>query len=300
MGDGPAADFDIRRDLVAALLEEQHPDLVALVDVRLEAVAEGWDNAVFRLGDALAVRLPRRTVSVPLVEHEQRWLPELAVRLPLPVPAPVRVGVPGCGYPWPWSVVPWLAGEPAWMRPPDDPFDTARRLGGFLAALHQPAPAEAPRTPYRGLTLAERGELVADGVDQVVRVGLDPEVVWRRWRELAATTDQEGPALWLHGDVHPLNLLVDEGRLSGVLDFGDVAQGDRATDLSVAWMLLPPEARDALRRSAGADRPIDDATWRRAEAWALALGIAYVANDGPVQDIGRHVLAQVLTAAPQE
>lgn len=294
MGDGPAADFDIDRDLVAALLREQHADLVARADVRLEAVAEGWDNAVFRLGDDLAVRLPRRTVSVPLVEHEQRWLPELASRLPLPVPAPVRVGRPGCGYPWPWSVVPWLTGAPAWTSPLHDPFDAARRLGGFLAALNQPAPPDAPTNPYRGIRLAARHELVADGVEHVVRVGVDPEVAWKRWCELSATSDQEGPPLWVHGDLHPLNLLVHGGRLSGVLDFGDVTQGDRAPDLSVAWMLLPPEARDELRGAAGAERPVDDATWQRAEAWALALAIAYVANDGPVQDIGRHVLAQVL------
>jgi len=130
--------------LVRALLQEQHADLaqLALIDI-----GEGWDNKLFRLGDALAVRLPRRAASAALIEHEQRWLPRLSPRLPLPVPVPLRVGRPGSGFPWSWSVVPWFAGESALVAPPQDPAPIAATLAQFLRALHQPAPEDAPHNP---------------------------------------------------------------------------------------------------------------------------------------------------------
>ena len=147
--------------LVRALLSEQHPDLAELPLVELAA---GWDNLIYRLGDALTVRLPRRAVSAALVEHEQRWLPELAVGLPLPVPVPLRVGVPGCGYPWRWTIGPWLPGRPAELDPPEDLELAATGLGGFLAALHRPAPVDAPHNPYRGVPLAERSDRLVAGL----------------------------------------------------------------------------------------------------------------------------------------
>src|SRR5690349_9653047 len=118
----PAAEVAIDEALVRALLRDQHPDLAELP---LERVAFGWDNVVLRLGDELAVRVPRRQLAASFIEHEQRWLPELAPRLPLPVPAPVRVGRPALGYPWSWSVVPWMAGGEAASNPPTDPHATA-------------------------------------------------------------------------------------------------------------------------------------------------------------------------------
>ncbi|MDQ1465634.1 MAG: hypothetical protein QOH10_49, partial [Actinomycetota bacterium] len=147
----PAAEVAIDDGLVRRLLTEQLPDLRGLPLVRL---AEGWDNVIFRLGDELTVRLPRRRLAAELVEHEQRWLPELAPKLPLAIPAPVGIGRPGPGYPWAWSVCPWLPGAVAQQVAPDDPFDAATRLGRFLAALHEPAPPDAPANPFRGVPLA--------------------------------------------------------------------------------------------------------------------------------------------------
>jgi aminoglycoside phosphotransferase (APT) family kinase protein len=143
-GPKPPAEVTIDPSLVRALLQEQHTDLaqLALIDI-----GEGWDNKLFRLGDALAVRLPRRAASAALIEHEQRWLPRLSPRLPLPVPVPLRVGRPGSGFPWSWSVVPWLAGESALVAPPQDPAPIAATLAQFLRALHQPAPDDAPHNP---------------------------------------------------------------------------------------------------------------------------------------------------------
>ncbi|WP_159796379.1 phosphotransferase, partial [Puerhibacterium puerhi] len=155
-----AADLDVTVGLGRALLAEQHPDLLAHGD--LVVAAHGWDNVMLRLGDDLAVRLPRRALAAHLVEHEQRALPALAARLAptgVAVPAPVRVGRPSAalGYPWAWSVVPWLDGVGAETTPIAARTAWAPAFGAFLAALHVPdGAAGAPDNPLRGVPLAER------------------------------------------------------------------------------------------------------------------------------------------------
>ena len=240
-------------------------------------------------------------MAAELIANEQRWLPVVGRGLPVAVPVPVRVGEPGRGYPWAWSVVPWLAGRPWALAPPERVEDAAVGLGGFLAASHGPLPHDHPLEPVPGVPLAERSERLATGIaalgDRVDHVrctrGCSTEAV-----ESGPGTD---PPVWLHGDLHPLNVLVDDGRLSAVIDFGDLCGGDRATDLAVAWIVLPRSARDGLRRAAGADNPIDEATWRRARCWALLLAVAYLAgsDDEPVlAGIGRRTLAAVLDDEP--
>jgi aminoglycoside phosphotransferase (APT) family kinase protein len=150
----PAREVEVTAALARALLADQHPDLA---DEPIVHVEDGWDNVMFRLGDALALRMPRRHAGGLLIATEQTWLPRIAPGLPLPTPAPLRVGEPGHGYPFRWSVVPWLAGEPSDLAPPDG--EQGEVLAGFLAALHRPAPADAPHNPYRGsVMLAERAE----------------------------------------------------------------------------------------------------------------------------------------------
>lgn len=281
--------------LVRELLEEQHPDLAHLP---IAAATTGWDNAVFRLGERLAVRLPRRLESVPLIAHEQQWLPELESHLPLPIPVPLRVGVAGRGFPWRWSVCPWLPGEPATTAPVADPALAARRLGAFLGALHQPAPPDAPRNRYRGTPLLDRSSrfhhaVASVGQTERLTPGRLGQVV-SRWEDLVGTTRWAGPDVWLHGDLHPANLLIHNGQLCAVIDFGDVTAGDPATDLAVAWMLFEPAERQVLRAAVGT---VDDATWLRAEAWALALAIAYLdgSPDGsPMVPVAHRTLGAVL------
>jgi len=178
----PEAEIELSTEIVRSLLEAQHPDLARLPIVE---AASGWDNVVYRVGEDLAARMPRRAMGALLAVHEQRWLAALAPGLPLPVPAPVRIGVPGVGYPWPWSIVPWFHGEEAAHAEPDDWPDTAERLAAFLTALHRPAPADAPVNPYVPQRVRRCGRRhLAPG--QGVGAGLvDRPPVWRRPRDPA-------------------------------------------------------------------------------------------------------------------
>ncbi|MGX9919299.1 aminoglycoside phosphotransferase family protein [Streptomyces sp. NPDC002248] len=285
----PDAEVPFSVELVRSLLGEQHPDLA---DLPVEVLANGWDNLVCRLGEQFLVRLPRRAMAAELVVHEQRWLPELSGRLPLPVPVPVRVGQPTAQYPWSWSVVPFLPGRIAARSEPDDPWSAATALGRFLGALHAPASLEAPVNTSRGIPLAGRTAGVRKGLAHV-----DPAAraaALRVWETAAAAPVWGGPPVWLHGDLHPANILVDHGRISAVIDFGDITSGDPATDLSVAWMLFTAEQRAALRRAYGC---ADDATWERARGWALALSVvflSYSADNPLMRGIGERAFRAVL------
>ena len=291
----PAAEVSVPPELVRRLLAAQQPDLAHL-PVRL--IAHGWDNLMYRLGDELAVRLPRRAAAAPLIVHEQRWLPVVAPRLPLPVPAPVRAGRPAPGYPWPWSIVPFLPGQLAAREPPADPAVAAASLGRFLAALHVPAPEDAPVNRNRGVPLAERTAVVAENLG-IVGSMVDRGAAVRAWQAALATPAWGGAPVWLHGDLHPANILVHRGRISAVIDFGDITAGDPAADLSVAWMLLPADCRGDFRdayRAVGGHAEGDD-TWARARGWALAQSLAFLAHsaDNPViAAIGRRTIGAVL------
>ncbi len=233
---------------------------------------------------------------MPLLEHELRWLPQLATMLPLPVPVPVRVGGPGGGYPWPWAVVRWLPGRTAEEAAPHDPGQAARTLGSFVRDLGRPAPADAPRNPARGVPLLDRDPGVRGRLARWAEHSpVDTDAVLARWEQSLAAPGWAGPPLWIHGDLHPANLLVADGRLAGVIDFGDLAAGDPATDLSVAGMLFGPDDRQTFRAAAG--RP-DEATWLRARGNALAHAMACLDSsaDHPVMaGIGRRTLQSVLT-----
>jgi aminoglycoside phosphotransferase (APT) family kinase protein len=287
----PAAEVVIDAPLVRTLLQDQHPDLAALP---LTHPVFGWDNVMFRLGDELQVRLPRRLASAPLILREQRWLPELAPVLPLPVPAPLRVGRPGEGYPWAWSVCTWLPGGPAATTPPRDAADAAHALGEFLRALHRPAPADAPYNRFRGVPLVDRDAALHERLEYLGDE-VDARAVRDLWTDCLAAPAWSSPALWLHGDLHPANVLVHAGTVSAVIDFGDITAGDPATDLSVAWMMLPPSARHVLRAAAG---DVDDDTWARARGWALALAVAILSGSGDnaiMATIARTTLDAVLS-----
>jgi aminoglycoside phosphotransferase (APT) family kinase protein len=288
----PPAEVDIDTDLVRRLVASQFPELAAQ-DIR--PLASGWDNESFRLGDELTVRLPRRTMAAALVENEATWLPRLAADLPLAVPTPVHLGRPGDGYPWPWTICRWVPGHPLDVEPPVDPHDAATQLGSFVRALHRPAPAEAPRSAYRGTPLVDRDTPLRDRLAQL-RGLVDVLALGRLWDDALAAPVHQGAPVWIHGDLHPLNVVASEGRLSGVIDFGDICAGDPATDLSAAWILLPARARQDFRDAAGPEAA-DDATWARARGWAVSHGVMCLASsaDNPrIGAIGRRTIDAVL------
>lgn len=286
--DEPPAEVTVDEALVRDLLADQAPHLAS---GPVTIIGNGWDNVVARIGAHHVARLPRRQVAVPLIEHEQRWLPVLASRLPVLIPAPVVAGVASDRFPWPWTVTRWFPGRTAAQAPPADLDRLAETLAAFLSALHVDAPDDAPSNPVRGIHLAGRRELTAGWLGRLgASVPADLGAVWEQLCELPAWP---GPPQWLHGDLHPDNLVVDDDGLVAVIDWGDLTAGDPATDLAIAWLLLPPGPRARLR----AELAYDDQTWLRGMGWALSLGAALAAHSAQnptYEALGRATLGGIL------
>jgi len=279
-------------ELVRELLDDQRPDLA---DLPLSPFAHGWDNETFALGDRLLVRVPRRLASVELLTHEQRWLSTVARNLRVRVPVPVFVGRPAPSFAYPWSIVPRLNGTVLAKIPLRQRGPAVEGLAEVMTVLHRPAPDDAPSNPFRGVPLAQR--------QQVVHARLVEHPEWgaglvERWLEWSSAPPYPGRPVWLHGDPHPLNLLVDgAGRLSAVLDWGDLTAGDPASDLASGWLAFAADDRQRFLHRCGINGSYDPAVFTRAKAWTLALASAFAASDDPaLAPIARHALAE-LTAS---
>lgn len=274
----PAAEITIDEALVRRLLQAQCPALALLP---LSLADEGWDNAIWRLGEQFCVRVPRRTVADQLVRHEQQFVPELSARLCLPVPELLHAGVPTKGYPWHWSVLTWLPGHPA-----DEGWPVCGEaivLAGFLKQLHLPADATAPRNEHRGVSLRGRATL---GEQRLALLRQRTDSITAKidqiWHE-ALAADETSDRCWLHGDLHARNILVCEGKISGIIDWGDITAGDAATDLASIWMLFSDEeARSGAISFYGPDRHL----LARAKGWAVLIG-AVLLQTG-LEDHPRH------------
>lgn len=285
----PAAEVRIDTALVAALIREQFPQYAGR---RLLHFASGWDNVMLKLGPDLLVRLPRRKVAVRLMAREQRWLPLLARRLPVAVSEPIHAGQPGARYAWPWSITRLLPGVGADRSAPA--VREALRLAAFLKALHRPAPDDAPANPVRGVPLATRTTSVATRMARLEQTneGVSSGVL-TVWREALAAPHASGRH-WLHGDLHPGNILVQDRRIVAVIDWGDVCGGDVATDLAAFWMLFDRPARE---RALAAYGNIDAATLTRAKGWAVFFGVVLLdtglAGDPQHAKVGAATLARI-------
>jgi aminoglycoside phosphotransferase (APT) family kinase protein len=265
---------EITRDLAARLVAAQFPHWAHLPLASVEP--PGWDNVTFRLGRRLSVRLPSAAGYVPQVEKEHRWLPFLAPQLPVPIPKPVARGEPGSGFPWPWSVYGWLEGNPATADRVDNLVNFAVDLAGFLAAFAAvdatAGPAAGAHSAFRGAPLAVFDEDVRRALSIVARE-VDTPAATAAWEESLAALFDGGP-VWVHGDVAGANLLVVDGRLAGVLDFGCCAVGDPACDLAIAWTLFHGESRRVFRERLAAE----ERTWLRGRGWALWKALITLAD----------------------
>lgn len=260
--------MEIDAGLVRSLLHAQHPDLAGL---SLRPVEGGWDNELWRLGDELAVRMPRTTRAPGLLRKEYEWLPLLAPGLPLPVPAPLRLGEPSALFPAVWTVARWVPGEPGDRTPITEGYRAADTLAGFLKALHRDAPAGAPANPMRAVPLTSLTHPFEEQFRAVAsRVPVEIRDVWE---EVVSAPDREGPPVWVHGDLHPANIAVSDGTLTGVFDFGELCAGDPATDLAAAWLLL---LSGSAARFFEAYADADEAMIRRARGWAVLRGLSLV------------------------
>lgn len=254
--------------LVRRLVAAQFPRWAGL-DVR-EVASAGTDNAMFRLGDDLVVRLPKAKWAGGQAEKEQRWLPRLAPALPLPVPVPLGAGVPGEGFGQAWGVYAWLDGADAWTAPVTDLAHAAQELGRFGVALRAADATGGPRS-FRGGAVTEWEEgALPPAVTALAAAGLlDARAALDAWERVLALPAWDRAPVWLHGDLLPGNLLTRDGRLSAVIDFGGLGTGDPAVDLMPAWTLLTPATRPLFRAASR----VDDATWARGRGWALCWGL---------------------------
>lgn len=269
---------EVRTDetLVRRLLAAQFPQWTDLPIVRAERF--GTDNATYRLGEDMLVRLPRFPRWAPQVDREQRWLPRLAPHLPLAIPVPLAMGAPAEGYPFRWSVYPWLRGENPTIESIQDPDQAATDLAGFITALRQIDPAGGPppesSNAFRGVSMGDPRPSIAEDTDVRQRIAaldgyVDTGALTAVWEAALAAPAWDAPPVWIHGDLSRGNLLAVDGRLRAVIDFGCMAIGDPACDLQVAWTFLPASARAAFRASLGVDR----ATWARGRGWGMATSL---------------------------
>ena len=274
----PEAEVNIGESLIAELLADQHPELAGL---DLLEVASGFDNSIWRLGSDLVVRLPRRAAAVPLMLNELKWLPRFAPQLPLTISAPIRRGEPSALFEWPWSVALWIEGIPGNTVDVATAGASATLLGTFLRSLHQPAPVDAPTNLFRGVSLRALESAFTTRLRAIDAGVLDHAVVSDLWESAASARPAQTPPVWIHGDMHPANAIFHDGRLVGVIDFGDLCGGDPATDLAGALLSLPFEALAAFFTAYG---EVDRASVRRTIGWALHFGVMFIllgASDEP-------------------
>ena len=282
--------------LVRRLVDDQFPELSALPIEKIDS--DGTDNAVFRLGEVLCLRIPILPAAAARLAKEHEWLPILGPHLPLAVPEPVARGSATEEMPFDWSVYRWIEGKTATPGRLADPTAAAVALGEFVAAIHAIDPSGGPgpgeHNSHRGVPLVDCDEFTRRSIEWLRREG-DVSALTEAWERALDVPVWDRPGVWIHGDLWETNLLLDaDGALSAVIDFGCLGVGDPATDLTVAWNLFDAPTRQVFRDHA----EVDDATWDRGRGWALLLAVGalpyYIDTNPVIVANGRRVMAAVL------
>ena len=289
-----ADEVPIDVELVKRLIASQFPDWRQM---NLRPIPyTGTDNAIFRLGEEMVLRLPRIHWAAKQPETENQWLPLLAPHLPLSIPKPLRLGASEFGYPWKWSVHQWLQGQNALTVPVNSPKEAALTLARFVSAMHRFDNTQENALPdgARGVPLQERDSETRAVIPSLTGQ-IDVETATSAWEDALAAPPWNGPPVCLHGDLAPGNLLVSQGRLSAVIDFGELAIGDPACDLMIAWNYLDPSSRKVFRNALD----VDDAAWRRGRGWALSVALIalpyYLESNPVIVSASRRTISQVLS-----
>jgi aminoglycoside phosphotransferase (APT) family kinase protein len=283
-------EFDIDKKLVTNLLKQQCPELSNYSITKIKHY--GTDNAIFRLGNEYAIRLPRINSSAKQLEKEQIWLPKLKKELPLIIPTLVKSGNPSKYFPANWYVYQWIEGEDAYNKPPSDLNQVAKDLAGFIKALWKINTDNAPPA-QRGLSLKTLDKAVRDAIHNLKNT-LNTNIISNIWQECLNAPDWNKPPVWLHADLLPSNLLLQNNKLHAVIDFGLMGIGDPACDLIPAWCLFDNDSRIIFKETLG----VDEDTWLRGKGWALSIAliiIPYYLKTNPVLvSVARRIISEII------
>jgi aminoglycoside phosphotransferase (APT) family kinase protein len=281
-------EFQIDEFLVSKLIGEQFPDLSHLPLKRV--ISNGTDNALFRLGSDMVVRLPRIDWAVENVDKEFNWLSKIAPFLQAHIPTPLKKGSPTIEYPHPWSIYSWIEGSNP--KPTDVTESLIQEIASFINALHK---IDLPNGPIsnRGVPLKERDKETRKAIDDLEEK-IDTKTVRKIWEDALKIPEWSKPSVWVHGDLSSGNLLIKNDHLAAVIDFGNLGTGDPACDLIIAWNLFPAHLRDLFRSKL----EVDDATWKRGMGWALSIALIqlpYYKDTNPsLANNARHVIKEII------
>jgi aminoglycoside phosphotransferase (APT) family kinase protein len=290
-----ADEIDIGPALAKSLVARQFPHLANLPIRKLSSA--GTENTIFRLGENLAIRMPRVAGAAKQAEREAIWLPQLAPHLSLAVPEPVGLGRPTDEFAHHWAICRWLEGENAFVRPATDLIDSARRLARFIQSLRGvPVAGDSSlvaTTSGRGVDLIHRDAATRAAIASCEGL-VDTETLSAIWAHALAMPKWDGAPIWVHGDIHVGNLLTEDGRTTGIIDWGCLGMGDPACDLTVAWSMLDRGSREVFR----SELAVDEATWIRGRAWAISVAVIalpyYLETNPLLVAISRHSIEQAV------
>ncbi len=269
MSDHSDARFEVVYNLARTLVDGQFPAWSHLSLKKIDSA--GTDHCMYRLGDDLAVRFPNSTSASEQVTKEHSWLPKMT-SFAVAIPKVIGAGGPTNEFPFPWSVTNWMEGYDATANNIVDWLTAAEKLGQFTRAFRSQntsgAPLAGKHNAFRGTALANLDQIARNAIDALGDL-FDMASLLNSWDKALPVPPWAGPPVWIHGDIHAANIIVRNGNVAGIIDFGLMGVGDPACDLALGWSFLPSNARDRFRAAAD----VDDATWQRGKGWGLYVGV---------------------------